>query len=55
MDEKRRLTRRYAHRLIEERGQSFIWVATSGGYEGRGGGWLERVYSSAAHSKRCTG
>lgn len=38
MDEKRRLTRRYAHRLIEERGRSFIWVATSGGYEGRGGG-----------------
>lgn len=38
MDEKRRLTRRYAHRLIEERGRSFIWVATSGGYEGRSGG-----------------
>lgn len=39
MDEKRRLTRRYAHRLIEERGRSFIWVATSGGYERRGKGW----------------
>lgn len=39
MDEKRRLTRRYAHRLIEERGRSFIWVATSDGYERRGKGW----------------
>lgn len=33
------MTRRYAHRLIEERGRSFIWVATSGGYERRGKGW----------------
>lgn len=58
MDEKRRLTRRYAHRLIEERGRSFIWVATSGVGTSdvvKGGGRLERVYSSAVHSKRCTG